>query len=178
MLLRKLLVVIVLFIAIADCQAEDMLVSASASLTDVLSDLGKRFELTHPGAVVKFRFGTSGSLEKQIEHGAPADVFIPAAKTQMDQLAAKNLIDTTSRIDIAENEVVLIAPLGTVLKTWDDLRGGQVHRIAIGDPQYCPIGNVRERNIDRFQRLASVDAEIHHWRGRTASFDLCNDQQR
>src|ERR1700677_4845992 len=71
--------------------ATEILVSAAASLNNVLTELGTNFQ-AQTGIQVEFNFGASSALARQIEAGAPADVFFSADETQMDNLAKQNLI--------------------------------------------------------------------------------------
>lgn len=89
----------------------DVTVFAAASLTNALTDIGKAFESQH-GARVKFSFAASGALAKQIEAGAPADVFASADTKWMDHLYEKGKIDGDSRVDLLGNTLVLVAPTG------------------------------------------------------------------
>ena len=89
----------------------DITVFAAASLTNVLSDLGKQFENKHE-MPVKLSFAASSALAKQIEQGAPADLFISADTQWMDYLDGKGKIDHASRTDLLGNTLVLIAPRG------------------------------------------------------------------
>src|SRR5215469_13328710 len=67
-------------------------VSVAASLQNAMNELAPAFEASNRGTKLKFNFGGSGTLEQQIENGAPVDVFFSAAPKQMDSLAAKGLI--------------------------------------------------------------------------------------
>ncbi|MEW6039259.1 MAG: molybdate ABC transporter substrate-binding protein [Pseudomonadota bacterium] len=89
----------------------DVTVFAAASLTSTLTELGKTFQAQH-GVPVKFSFAASGALAKQIESGAPADVFASADSKWMDYLYDKDKIDAGSRVDLLGNTLVLVAPIG------------------------------------------------------------------
>ena len=67
--------------------AETVTVFAAASLTDVLSELGRRYEQAHPDVRVRFSFAASSMIARQIEAGAPADIFASASDQWMDYLA-------------------------------------------------------------------------------------------
>ena len=90
--------------------AADTIVFAAASTKDVISDIIKMYEKSHPGHVVA-SFGSSGDLAKQIENGAPAAIFISADVKWMDYVAKPKLIDANSRRNLLGNELVLIAPV-------------------------------------------------------------------
>ena len=99
--------------AFQPCAAEDpggreLTVFAAASMADVLTEIGRSFE-ARTGIAVRFSFAASSALARQIESGAPADVFVSADLEWMDYLAEQSLIDPASRSDVAGNRLVLIA---------------------------------------------------------------------
>jgi molybdate transport system substrate-binding protein len=89
----RLALVVLTAIAVAaagrTARAADLTVSAASSLTQVMRDLGKQFEATHPGTRVHLNFGASGALLQQIAKGAPVDVFASADQETMDQAQAQ-----------------------------------------------------------------------------------------
>lgn len=93
----------------------DITVFAAASLTNALTDLGKAFQ-SQNGIPVKFSFAASGALAKQIEAGAPADVFASADTKWVDYLYDKGKIDADTRVDLLGNTLVLVAPQGKGFK--------------------------------------------------------------
>lgn len=98
----------------------EIIVYAAASLTESLEEIAENYKKDHPNVKIIFNFDSSGTLKTQIEEGADCDLFISAAKKQMDALdksadAEKNpkgndLIDGATRIDLLENKVVLAVP--------------------------------------------------------------------
>lgn len=115
-------------------------VSAAASLTDVLNELANTFKKDHPNVEVSFTFGGSGALQTQIEEGAPVDLFFSAAKSNMDALEEKGLIDTATRKDVLKNEIVLITPKGEKKATsFEDILANQP-KIALGEAESVPAG--------------------------------------
>lgn len=85
----------------------EITVSAAASLTDVSKELKDIYEKKNSHVTIFYTYGSSGTLQKQIEEGAPSDLFISAGVKQMDALAEKDLIDKSSRFDLLNNELVL-----------------------------------------------------------------------
>jgi len=121
-------------------------VSAAASLKDALTAIDQDFQHAHPDVEVTPNFGASGTLQLQIEQGAPADVFISAAPQQMDALAAKNLLLANTRVNVLQNELVLIAPTDSkVVSSFADLKSPNVHVIAVGDPRSVPAGTYAQQ---------------------------------
>ncbi|GFK94204.1 Molybdate-binding periplasmic protein [Fundidesulfovibrio magnetotacticus] len=129
--------------------AGEITVSAAASLTNAFQELKPLFEKASPGATVAFNFAASGPLLKQIEAGAPVDVFASADQKTMDQAAAKNLLAQGTRKDFAANTLVMIAPATPKpeFKTPKDLTAKAVERIAIGSPESVPAGNYTRQSL-------------------------------
>ncbi len=125
--------------ALAACAA-DLTVSAAASLTNALRDIGPLFEAAHPGSKVQFNFGASGALLQQIAKGAPADVFVSADQESMDQAQAQGLVK--ARRDFVSNTLVVVVPrtAATPPKALADLAQPAYARIAIGLPASVPVG--------------------------------------
>ncbi len=118
--------------------AGDITVSGAASLKDALKEIGGLYQKSHPQAKVNFNFGSSGTLQKQIENGAPVDVFVAASQLNLDALLKQNLADKHANFGFARGELVLIAPRDSSLR---DLAGVQnVRNFAIGGPG-VPAGN-------------------------------------
>ncbi|MGE0126538.1 MAG: molybdate ABC transporter substrate-binding protein [Blastocatellales bacterium] len=128
----------------------EITVSAAASLRDAFGEIGKRYEAA-TGARVNFNFGASGALQKQIESGAPVDVFASAGIPQMDALASQGLIAPETRRDFARNTLVLAVPADQSLglKSFADLGEAAVRKLAIGNPRTVPAGQYAEQSLTR-----------------------------
>jgi molybdate transport system substrate-binding protein len=122
--------------------AQEITVSAAISLKDAFGEIGKVFQGKHPGAKLAFNFGASGTLARQIEAGAPLDVFASAAQKDMDDLDRKGLLSAGSRSDFAGNAVVLVKPANSTLpiSAFRDLLKRDVKKIVIGNPKTVPAG--------------------------------------
>ncbi|MBU1194435.1 MAG: molybdate ABC transporter substrate-binding protein [Proteobacteria bacterium] len=121
-----------------------ILVFAAASTTNAIEDIARLFSQQNAIRVVT-SFASSSTLAKQIEAGAPADIFISANPEWMDFLEDKGLIKTHTRHDLLGNRVVLIAPAASEVKI--DIHPGfklaQIlgkEKIAMGDPDHVPAG--------------------------------------
>lgn len=137
--------------------AREITVSAAASLQETFREIGKQYE-ARTGTRINFNFGASGALQKQLEAGAPVDVFASAGRMQMEALAAQDLIALESRRDFARNTLVLIAPANQApaLKDFADLAGATIKRLAVGNPKTVPVGQYAEQALVRlglWQRL-------------------------
>lgn len=135
----------------------EIIVSAAASLTDAMNELIVAYQKVAPDVKVTPTYGSSGSLQKQIEQGAPADLFFSAAPKQMNALQQQGLIATETRVDLLENSVVLIVPKGNKigLTKFEELATPKVKQIALGEPTSVPVGQYSE---DIFKNLALLDA--------------------
>jgi molybdate transport system substrate-binding protein len=124
-------------------EPDTITVSAAASLTEAFTDMESKFETENPDIDVNFNFGSSGNLRKQIEGGAPADVFASADQKNMDTLANETLIDNSSRENFVKNSLVLIVPANSTLNITGvkDLTNQEVKKIGIGNPDTVPVGN-------------------------------------
>jgi len=142
---------IVLVLALpAGVMAQQLTVSAAASLTDAFKEIGAKFEASKPGATVRFNFAASGVLLQQISQGAPVDVFASADQETMDRAASQKLVDTATRKDFGTNSLVLIEPAqgGVGLKTLQDLTGPNVKKIAIGKTATVPVGRYTREALE------------------------------
>lgn len=128
--------------------AGDLLVSAAASLTNAFTEMKEPFEKTHPGTSLVLNFASSGALLKQMEQGAPVDVFASADQVTMDKAAP--MIDAPTRMDFAGNALVLIVPAegGLPLTAPEELKGEQVKLVAIGNPDSVPAGRYAKGALD------------------------------
>ena len=140
---RLLLAVLVLFPLTA--RAQDLTVFAAASLTDAMRDVAALWQQGgHPA--LHQSFGASSTLARQIEQGAPANLFASADERWMDYLAERNLIAAGTRRQLLGNDLVLIVPADHPIKldigSGLDLLSllGPAGRIATGDPEHVPVG--------------------------------------
>jgi len=123
--------------------------SAAISLKDALDQLGREYERDHPGAKVTFNYGGSGTLQHQIEQGAPVDLFFSAAQKQMDALQTAGLILNDTRQNIVANDLVLIAPSDSDnIHTFQDLAKSVVKTVAIGEVATVPAGMYAQQTLE------------------------------
>lgn len=128
--------------------AQQLTVSAAASLADAFKEIGARFEAARPGARLRLNFAASGLLLQQITQGAPVDVFASADQETMDRAAGRGLIVPATRRDFAGNALVLITPPGGALKALPELARPAVRRIAIGKPASVPVGRYSRQALE------------------------------
>ena len=124
----------------------EIIVSAAASLADAMNEAIAVYKTTAPKVRVTPSYGSSGSLQRQIEQGAPADIFISAAPRQMDELEAADFVTPNSRRDLLKNSVVLIVPKGkTGIDSFNAAATDTIRQIALGEPGSVPVGQYAEQ---------------------------------
>ncbi|MFZ3215222.1 MAG: molybdate ABC transporter substrate-binding protein [Candidatus Acidiferrales bacterium] len=130
-------------------------VSAAISLKDALDELGRTY-----GAVT-FNYGGSGTLARQIEQGAPVDVFFSAAEKEMDELAARELILPETRRDVVGNALVLITPAqATMVQSFQDLTRPEVKTLALGRPATVPAGMYGRQTLKYLKLFSALESKI------------------
>ena len=144
--------------------AETLTVFAAASLREALDDLAKRYEAGSGDRVV-VSYAASSALARQIENGAPAELFISADIDWMDYLAARKLIRADSRINLLSNRLVMIAPAGGKinfeLKPGLDLAGllGR-DRLVMADPDHVPAGKYGRAALESLGLWSGIAARV------------------
>lgn len=129
-------------------------VFAAASTTNAVTDIARLYESNHP-AKIRLSFASSSTLAKQIEKGAPADVYLSANPKWMNYLEEKNAVVKGSRGDLLGNRLVLIAPKDSAIGdlTVDshlDLAGLlKDGRLSMGDPDHVPAGMYGKKGLTR-----------------------------
>ena len=152
---------------------QELTVSAAISLKEVLDKVAQLYRVERPGTVIHFNLGASGTLQRQIEQGAPVDIFISASEDQMDSLASKGLLLAGTRRDLVKNAVVLIVPKGkTGISSVQDLTRPEVKVIAIGEPQTVPAGKYAQEVLTHFE------AQICAREGRAPGINVRHHRQR
>jgi molybdate transport system substrate-binding protein len=139
----------------------EILVSAAISLKNAFEEIGSLYE-KQTGIRVRFNLAASGLLQKQIETGAPVDVFASAGEKQMDVLQARRLIMPATRRDFARNTLVLIVPAQSKIsiRSFQDLARREVGHIAIGSPKTVPAGQYAEEALKYLKLWDAVQSRL------------------
>jgi len=149
MAIKKWLPAVLCFFAALQLRAATVTVFAAASLTDSLKQIAADYEKSS-GETIVFNFAASGVLARQIEAGAPADIFFSADERQMDAVAAKSLVVPDSRRNLLGNSLVLVTPPGNAtVRSPMDLTNATVQRIALGDPKSVPAGTYAKAYLEK-----------------------------
>ncbi len=154
--IRELLVVCLLVTALS-CHSQsknsqanrpDLVVAAAANLTDAFAEIGPRFT-SKTGIRVVFSFGATADLARQIESGAPFDVFASADTEHVDQLERKELITPGTRALYARGRLVMWLPPGSMLKATQigDITAKSFERVAIAKPDIAPYGQATVESL-------------------------------
>ena len=149
-LLRPTLIALVLLLLVAPAvRAQEVTLSVAISLKDAVEDLGRQFAARRPGVALRYNVGASGDLQKQIEAGAPVDLFLSAATRQMDELEKQKLIVVPSRKAFARNVLTVVKPTDSrvdIVKA-EDLLDARVTHVVIGQPKTVPAGQYAEESL-------------------------------
>lgn len=136
---------ITLSMASQSIAAEKITVFAAASLTNAMNEISEQYKKDSKVDVVS-SYASSSTLARQIEQGAPANLFISADQQWMNYAIDKNLMVENTRYTLLGNELVLIAPKDSKIDKveinkqtdWKKLLDGG--RLAVGDPDHVPVG--------------------------------------
>lgn len=132
-------------------------VAAASSLKGAFEKLAAAFE-DSSGSKVVFDFGASGILQKQIEGGAPVDVFASASPKQIDALIADGLVSADSTVTFAGNDLVIFVPKGNPSAVTGPETLARAHRLTTGDPVAAPHGAKAQEwliTLDLWEKLRS-----------------------
>jgi molybdate transport system substrate-binding protein len=146
---------LVAILAGAGCRSEtartappELTVAAASNLTDAFAEIGPRFT-AKTGIRLVFSFGATADLAKQIENGAPFDVFAAADTEHVEQLETKGLLTSGSRAIYARGRLVMWLPPGSALKAEriQDITAKPFERIAIPKPDVAPYGRAAVESL-------------------------------
>ena len=156
------LVAVVLAVATV-AQAQDVTLSVAISMKEAVEELGKGFMASRPGVTLRYNFGSSGELQKQIEAGAPVDLFISAAQRQMDELEQKRLVverhaAASSRATCSPSSSRRTrrstSPSRPICST------PRVTKIVIGNPKTVPAGQYSEESLKALGMWEKVQPKL------------------
>jgi molybdate transport system substrate-binding protein len=151
-----LLVPSFIFLFAVSAMAADVSLSAAASLKEVITALSDTFAKQHADVRFQNNFGASGALAKQIESGAPADLFFSANLEWMDYLKEKKLVDEKGTAVLAYNVLVFAGKPGLKVGKLQDVV--KLNKIAIGSPKSVPCG---EYAMEAF-RNAGIEKQLEN----------------
>ena len=162
--MRFLLALCLLLTPLA-ARAQEVTMFAAASLTDAMKDVSAQWA-KDGHQPLRLSFGASSTLARQIEQGAPANLFASADEKWMDYLADKKLIVADTRKDLLGNDLVLVVPADkpqhATIGPGFDLLGllGPSGRIATGDPAHVPVGVYAEQALKKLGMWDAVQPRL------------------
>ncbi len=146
--------------------AAQITVFAAASLTDALTDIGKTYR-AKTGNDAVFAFASSSTLARQIEAGAPAQIFVSADEQWMNDVDAHGLVEPGTRLEPLGNALVLIAPSGSRLAPMAINRGldwlkllGADGRLSVGDPDHVPAGIYAKEALIKLGAWTTMESRL------------------
>ena len=140
---------------------QELTIAAASNLTDAFAELGPRFT-TKTGIRVTFSFGATADLAKQIENGAPFDVFAAADSEHVEQLEGKDLLTPGSRAIYARGRLVMWLPPNSKLKAEriQDITAKEFERIAIAKPDVAPYGQATVESLKALGIWKDIEARV------------------
>ena len=155
------LAAIVAVSTVFSARAERVMIFAAASLMDCLREIATTYE-QQTGDQLVFNFASSGILARQIEAGAPADIFFSADEARMGALEKKGLLINGTRQARLSNSLVIVVPADSTLglKSPQDLANQSVQRIALGNPATVPAGSYAKEYLTRLDLWARVESKV------------------
>src|SRR6266403_1679936 len=150
---------VIVSLAAANLYAVQLTVFAAASLTDSLREIAVGYEKQSDAKIV-FNFGASSTLARQIEEGAPADIFFSADEAKMDGLEQKGLILKETRKSRLSNSLVIVvaAEGGAAIESPKDLATDKVKRLALAEPKTVPAGIYAREYLEKQNLWPAVRA--------------------
>ena len=122
-------------------------ISAAASLKEAMADLEAAYTSKNPEVSFVINYGSSGSLQQQIEQGAPCDLFISAGEKQMTALEEEGLLLDGTNKDLVKNSLVLVTSNDNEISSIDSLNSDAVSKIALGEPASVPAGKYADETL-------------------------------
>jgi molybdate transport system substrate-binding protein len=142
-------------------RAAEITVFAAASLTDSLKEIAAKYE-KQSGDKLVFNLGASSTLARQIDAGAPADIFFSADEAKMDGLEKKGLIDAATRKSRLGNALVVVVASDSALKidSAQALTNVAVQKIALADPKAVPAGVYAKQWLEGFHLWTTIEPKV------------------
>ncbi len=145
---------------------ETITVFAAASLTNAMEEVGRQFTQATQ-TKVRFSFASSSTLARQIEAGAPADMYMSANEEWVTYLDGKGLLDAAPREATLSNQLVLVAPKQSAQTSVDLARPavlqkllGSKDRLAVGDPAHVPAGLYARQALESLNQWNALERRL------------------
>jgi molybdate transport system substrate-binding protein len=162
--LRVIAAVLFLLPGIGTADAQDLVVFAAASLKEALDEAALQFQRAN-GQKVVVSYAASPALAKQIENGAPADVFISADLDWMDYVEQRKLIKPGTRVNLLRNRLVMIAPAGSQVQV--EIKPGfplekllGEGKLSMANPDSVPAGKYGRAALEKLGVWSSIERRV------------------
>jgi molybdate transport system substrate-binding protein len=160
-LFQSVVLAVAFALAATEVHAATVMVFAAASLTDALKEIAASYEKQSSDKMV-FNFAASGALARQIEEGAPADIFFSADEARADALEKKGLLVKETRKNRLSNTLAIVVPFDStlVLKSAKDLGGAGIQRLALGDAKTVPVGSYSKAYLEKLGIWSAIQPKV------------------
>jgi molybdate transport system substrate-binding protein len=159
----RLLLLCLLAMLLGGCRAASrpvLTLSVAASLHDAIIEVEAEYTREHSEIDFRNNFGSSGTLAREIEQGAPVDALLSAGSKPMDQIDAEGLLMPGTRANLLKNRLVLVAPKDSRLGGFAGLTGKDVRLIALGEPSSVPAGQYGREALTYFHLYDNVSSKL------------------
>ncbi|MUK88154.1 molybdate ABC transporter substrate-binding protein [Ornithinibacillus sp. L9] len=159
--MKHLIIILATFVTLTGCSStneinksepnnQELLISVATSLTEVLQEIVELYEMENPHTTITLNIGSSGTLARQIQQGAPADIFLSADEPSMDLLDDQGLLVSDTRIDFTKNQLILIGDQDSSIEvnSLEELMEYDIDQIAIGNPDSVPAGSYTKSALE------------------------------
>lgn len=144
----------------ADVPSTNLTISIAATLIDAMKEIKPLYGKQKSNVNLIYNFASSGTLQQQIEQGAPFDVFFSGGTKQMDALQQKGLLVDGTRKNLLENQIALIVPKNSIgITDFKDLTNTGVRKVALGEPKSTTIGQLTEEVLTALKIFDQVKAK-------------------
>jgi len=160
--MKRLAILVVAMLVIAGARAEQLTVLAASSLTDAMKEIAPLYQ-KETGNEMRLSFGASSMLERQIEEGAPADVFLSADELTMDTLEKAGLLVPGSRRTLLGNTLVIVVPSDSSLQIHsavDLANNNEIKKIAISQPSAVPVGVYSKEYLTKLGLWDKIESKV------------------
>ncbi len=157
MKLKGLVLLLFLIAFVEHSHARPVYLAAAASMTDTLQEIITEFKRSHPKAEIFPNFASSGALARQVEQGAPIDIYVSANRKWLEYLVKKGMLSNETLRVLGHNRLVFVGSDNPDVVELQDLL--QLDRIGIGTPTSVPAGEYAKEALEKVGLYSTLKAE-------------------
>lgn len=137
----------------------EIIISAAASLKEVMSEIKPLYREKNPQVAITYNFAASGTLQRQIEQGAPVDIFMSADRAKIKILQQQGLLESDTIGNFLQNKIVLITERNNnlAINSFADLTTEDIDIVALGEPLSVPAGKYAQEVLNYFQIAEQIE---------------------